>query len=114
MAATERAATEHSLACSLADFRRETDAIDFVLHPPHGAQLQIEPIKRADGLGLGLDDDECSTVRFEAERHVASHPQALSLRGGNLVTDAFARDLAFELREGEQHVQSKAPHPGRR
>ena len=39
VAATEGAATKHSLAYSLANFRHETDAIGFVLDLPYGAQL---------------------------------------------------------------------------
>jgi hypothetical protein len=104
VAAAERAAPEHSLAYSLADLRREADAIGFVLDLPYRAQLEIEAIKSAYGLGLGLDDDERSTIRLEAEWYIASHPQALSLRGGDLVADAFSRDLTLELRERQQHV----------
>ena len=42
MASTEGATPEHSLTYSLADFRREADAIGFVLHAPNGSASQRE------------------------------------------------------------------------
>src|ERR1700741_5399080 len=44
------------------------------------------------------------------ERKVAAHPKALLLGGGDLVPYPFSRDLTLELREGEEHVERKAPH----
>jgi hypothetical protein len=41
---------------------------------------------------------------------MATHPQAPSTRGGDLVADALARHLALELREGEQHVEREPAH----
>src|SRR5207249_8211848 len=41
---------------------------------------------------------------------VATHPHTLPLRGGDFVPDAFTRDLALELSEGEQDVQRKTSH----
>src|SRR5258707_4779137 len=38
----------------------------------------------------------------------------LLLRGGDLVANALADDLALELREGQQNVERQAPHRGRR
>jgi hypothetical protein len=35
------------------------------------------------------------------------------LGSGNFVADPLARDLALELREGEQHVQGEPSHRGR-
>src|SRR3546814_20454675 len=37
----------------------------------------------------------------------------LLLGGGDLVTDALARDLALELGEAEQHVEGQPAHRGR-
>jgi len=45
-----------------------------------------------------------------SERGGAAHPDSLPLRGGDLVPDALARNLALELREGEKHVQRQTPH----
>ena len=47
-----------------------------------------------------------------AERDHPAHPQALFLRSGDLVADPLARDLAFELGEGEQHVEGQPAHAG--
>src|SRR5229473_804396 len=41
-------------------------------------------------------------------------PIHIPFRGGDLVADALADDLALELREGQQNVQGQAPHRGRR
>src|SRR5712672_704433 len=50
----------------------------------------------------------------KAERHIAAHPHALFLRCGDLVADAFTRDLPLELGKGQQHVERQAPHRARR
>jgi hypothetical protein len=39
------------------------------------------------------------------QRRDAAHPHPLLFRGGDLVADAFADDLALELREGQQNVE---------
>jgi len=46
-------------------------------------------------------------------RH-AAHPHPFLFRGGDLVADALADDLALKLRKGQQDVQGQAPHRGRR
>ena len=48
-----------------------------------------------------------------AERRQAAHPHALPLRGGDLVADPLAGDLALELGEGQQHVERQPAHGGR-
>ena len=37
----------------------------------------------------------------------------LAFDAGDLVADALAGDLAFELGEGEQHIEGQTPHRGR-
>ena len=39
---------------------------------------------------------------------------ALLLRGGDLVADPFAGDLALELGKGQQHIEGQPPHRARR
>src|SRR5690349_14994699 len=63
-----------------------------------------------DLVSLDLVNNETSVLQTIAERHAATHPHALGLRGRNLVTDALAGDLALELGEGEKHVQRQASH----
>ena len=42
------------------------------------------------------------------ERRNATHPHPLLLRGGDLVADALADDLALELRKGQQNIEGEA------
>ena len=49
-----------------------------------------------------------------AERNHAAHPNALLLRGRDLVAYPLARDLALELGEGQEDVQGQSSHAGRR
>ena len=44
-------------------------------------------------------DDELAFDHVVSERRDSAHPHAFGLAGGDLVADAFAGDLAFELRE---------------
>ena len=67
----------------------------------------------SDRFGFRFVDDELLVLDVVAEGRLAAHPQALLLRGGDLVADALARDLALELRERQQHVESQPTH-GRR
>ena len=66
----------------------------------------------ADPLGLGLIDGDLSVLGIIAERHHAADPQPLALGGRNLVPDPLRGDLALELGERQQHVQSKPSHRG--
>jgi len=64
----------------------------------------------AHRLRLGRVDGERALAGIIADRHIAAHPHSLFLRGGDLVADAFAGDLALELGEGQQHIERQAPH----
>src|SRR5438309_12096937 len=88
-----------------AAFRPKPETVDLLLDPAHAAELTIEGKDAAHGLGLGRVDDERALGRVVAKRHVAAHPHALLLRRGDLVANAFAGDLALELRKGQQHVE---------
>jgi hypothetical protein len=65
------------------------------------------------GFPLAVDDHELAVLSPITERRHAAHPHPLPFRGGDLVADALADDLALELREGQQNVQGQAPHRGR-
>src|SRR5207249_2110221 len=67
----------------------------------------------AHGFSLGRVDNERALARVVAERHVAAHPYALLLRGGDLVADPFAGDLPLELGKGQQHIEGQPPHRAR-
>jgi hypothetical protein len=57
------------------------------------------------GIRLAVDHDELVVPHSIPERRHAAHPHPLLLRGGDLVADALANDLALELREGQQNVE---------
>ena len=59
-----------------------------------------------------LDNMERPVLDPIAERNDAAHPDALPLRGGDLVADPLAGDLALELGEGEQHIERQPAHAG--
>jgi hypothetical protein len=69
---------------------------------------------KSDRVDHILVDDELAVQDPIAQRYEAAYPNALLLRGGDLVADALADDLPFELGEGEQHVEGQSPHAGRR
>lgn len=67
-----------------------------------------------DELGLALVRYQPPVLDVIAQRWHAAHPHAFALAGCDLVADAFARDLTFELREGQQDVQHQPSHGCRR
>ena len=116
----QRAATEGLAADGPAGARRSllganTARVEPALQRMHRAQLEIGVEDRANRSGFGLVDDERTRAlggEVVAERHVATHPHALRLGGGDLVADALAGDLALELCEGQQHVERQPAHAG--
>ena len=80
----------------------------------HRAERQIALEDETHGRGFGFVDDEFAIFDPIAERHHAADPDPLLLRGGDLVANALASDLALKLGEGEQHVQGQSTHAGRR
>ena len=55
---------------------------------------------------------ELAILELVAERHHAADPEPFALGGGDLVADAFGRDLALELGERQQHVEGQTAHRG--
>src|SRR5207302_1528440 len=89
------AAALGAIRCRAA-FRPKPETVGLLLDPAHAAELTIESEDAAYRLGLGRVDDEGALVGVIAQRHIAAHPHALFLRGGDLVADAFTGDLALE------------------
>src|SRR5829696_8203268 len=87
--------------------------IEPTLEGAHGAELEIAGKQAPDQDCMVLDNVQGTVLEPVAERHYATHPDALLLRCSNLVPDALARDLALELSEGQQHVEGEPPHAGR-
>ena len=80
------------------------------------AEFEIPGEERADEdrlLVIDLENTRGGIRQVIAKREGAAHPEALLLRGRDLVADPFARDLALELGEGEQDVEGEPPHAGR-
>src|SRR5215470_8958235 len=82
---------------------------EFFLQQPDRAEVGIAAEERANRFGLAVDDDEFAVLYPIPERRHAAHPHPLPLRGGDLVADALADDLALELREGQQDVEGQTP-----
>src|SRR5271166_5494174 len=103
--------TREGSAATLGAIRRraalgtEPEAVSLLLDPAHAAELPIKREDMAHGLGLGGIDDKRALARVIAQRHIAAHPHTLLLRGGDLVADPFAGDLALELGKRQQDVE---------
>src|SRR6516165_2483218 len=92
------------------------DPADFelFLQQPDRAEFGIAAEDQAYEFCLAVDDDELAVLRPIPEWRHPAHPHPLPLRGGDLVADALADDLALELRKGQQNIEGQAPHRGRR
>ena len=64
--------------------------------------------------GMLLGNTELPVLDLIAEGNYAPHPDALPLRGGDLVSDPLTSDLALELGEGRKHIQGQSSHAGGR
>src|SRR6476660_3310707 len=82
------------------------------LQQPHRAEFGIAAEDRAHDFRLAVDDDELAVLHPIPERWHPAHPHPLLFRGGDLVADALADDLALELRKGQQNIEGQAPHRG--
>src|SRR5205085_3591002 len=114
MTAREGFAAALAASRCCAAFRPKPETVGPLRDPAHAAELTLESEDAAYRLGLGRVDAERALVGVIAQRHIAAHPHALFLRGGDLVADAFTGDLALELGKGQQHVERQAPHRARR
>ena len=77
------------------------------------ADLQEALEDRPDDSRLGSVYHQLPVLHDVAEGHVAAHEHALLPRRPDLVADALGGDLALELREAEQDVESEPAHRGR-
>src|SRR5215471_15372057 len=114
----ERAASERLAADEATRSARPRSAVDpsgfeLVLQKPDRAEFRIAAKDRAYNFRLAVDDDGLAVLRPIPERRHAAHPHPLLLRGGDLVADALAHDLALELRKEQQNIQGQAPHRAR-
>ena len=110
----ERLAAPEATRGARPGFALDPPGFEFVLQQPDRAEFGIAAKDGANDFGLAVDNDELAVLRPIAERRHAAHPHPFLFRGGDLVADALADDLALELRKGQQDVQGQAPHRGRR
>ena len=111
VAARERQPAAESAAILMA-LGDQPEVIGFLFEKVDAAQLQVEGKHLPDHLGLGSVDHQLLVSAVITEGYGAAHPHALPFRGGDLVTDPLAGDLALELGEGKQHVEGQPPHRG--
>src|SRR5271165_1058494 len=83
----------------------DAPGLQLVLQQPDRAEFGIAAKNEAHDFRLAADDDELAVVRLVTERRHPAHPHPLLLRGGDLVADALADDLALELRKGQQNIE---------
>src|SRR5215203_601403 len=110
VAPAERLAAAASTRSIDALRHNQASGIEPTLEGADGAELDITGKQAPDQDRMVLDDVQGPVLDPIAERHHATHPDALLLRCSNLVPDALARDLALELSEGQQHVEGEPPH----
>ena len=70
------------------------------LQQPHRAEFGIAAKDRAHEFRLAFDDDQLAVLHPIPERRHPTHPHPLFLRGGDLVADALADDLALNTPSG--------------
>src|SRR6266446_10197349 len=97
-AAREWLAAAQATRCARPQPALNAAGVELVLQQPDRAEFGIAPKDEAHGLRLAFDDDQLAGLCPIPERRHAAHPHPLLLRGGDLVADAFADDLALELR----------------
>ena len=90
----------------------DASAVEFGDQLAEGFQLEIEPEDGADGLGLGLVDDELLVLGVIAQRHRAAGPFALAPGGRDLVPDPLGGQLPLELGKGQQDIEGQPAHGG--
>jgi hypothetical protein len=92
--------------------RAKVFGVDSGLEADHAANFEVAAKKIANEFGFAFDHMESAVFDPVAERDRSAHPDALPLRGGDLVADPLASDLALELGEGQQHIEGQPPHAG--
>src|SRR6516165_3294012 len=112
--AREQFATPQATRSARPRLAFDAPGFELLLQQPDRAEFGIAAKDRAHDFCLAVDDDELALVPPIAERRHAAHPHPLLFRSSDLVTDALADELAFELREGQQNIQRQATHRGRR
>src|SRR6201993_70894 len=113
-AAREWLTAEEAAGSARPRFALDAAGVELLLHQPDRAEFGIAAEDRAHDLRLAVDDNEFAILYPIPERRRATHPHPLPFRGGDLVADALADDLALELRKRQKYIERQAPHRARR
>src|SRR3989442_15373015 len=73
----------------------DATGVELLLQEAYRAECGITPENVPDRLGLAVNGDQFVIAACVAERRQAAHPHTLLFRGGDLVADALAGDLAL-------------------
>ena len=79
--------------------------VQVLLQGRYRSQSQVLTEDFLDDSGALRVNHQLPVIEIVTQRHCATHPHALLLRGGDLVADPFSRNLPFELGEGQQDVE---------
>src|SRR5215471_17103233 len=110
--ARERLAADAATRSARPRLAVDAAGIELLLQQADRAEFGIAAEDEANEFRFIVDDDELAVLYSIPERRDAAHPHPLLLRGGDLVADALADDLALELRKRQQDVQGQATHRG--
>jgi hypothetical protein len=77
---------------------------------PDRAEGKVAAKDGPDLLCVLLDDGELLAKALVAQGHGTADPDALALRGGDLVPHPLADHLALELGEGQEHIEGEPAH----
>src|SRR3984893_3365386 len=113
-AARERLAADEAPGSARPRLTFDPARFELRLQQADRTEFGIAAENQANGIRLAIDHDKLVVLRSRPERRYAPHPHPLLFRGGDLVADALADDLALELRERQQNIEGRAPHRGRR
>src|SRR5260370_1683174 len=100
VASRDRPAAPYASGARLTSLGGPAAAIDCFLELSNATQFQVQSKDPAYRFGLGWIDDQLALADVVAERRIAAHPPAFLLRGGDLVADTLAGDLALALGAG--------------
>ncbi len=105
MATRDRSAAGLSAGSVRPNGRANILGVKSGLEARHPACFEVAAKKIANELGFVFDNVESAVLDPVAEWNRSAHPDALPLRGGDLVADSLARDLPLELGERQEHVR---------
>src|ERR1017187_1456551 len=112
MAATDQAAARRSARPVDPDGKAKIFRVDHLFETGGASRFEIAAEKASNDFGMVFDNVQGAILDAIAQRNHAAHPHALLLRSGDLVPNPFSRDLALELREGQEDVQGQSSHTG--